>query len=284
MRRILMACFCVLTAPLLADEAVPQAGAPVTVTAQGPAASAAVAASGTVSALALSPSAAAPASLSPVAAASLSATAALPLSPVAAVAATPLRTPTPAAFVPMPGPESHVSLVDPSWAVAVKAGGALPLGDLATFNESGPGADLDLYYRADASFRVDVFANYFDLAYRQGGGDQPLSAAGLGVKLLYDLGDVQGVIWYLGGGMGGYDVQRTQQVLQVPVLNNTPAYTPTPNSSVGLGILGVLGGSYDFGNGWGMMVEINVLNINLAGGTSGNMLLAQPVIGLSYGL
>jgi hypothetical protein len=299
MRRFLIACVCALAAPLAADGGLPAASSPsasVAAAATSPVALSPAAAVG--AAVALSPVAAssssgtAAVSLSPAAAVALSstvavalsATAAVALSPSATVLVTPVATPTPVAFVPLPGPESHVSLVDPSWAVALKVGGALPLGDLATYNQSGPAANLDLYYRADASFRVDLSIDYFSEAYRLGAGDQPLSVAGLGLKLLYDMANVQGVVWYLGGGLGGYYVQRTQQVLEVPVLNNTPVYDPTPNSTMGLGLMGVLGGSYDFENGWGMMVEINVLNINLAGGTSGNMLLAQPVIGLSYGL
>jgi hypothetical protein len=209
-----------------------------------------------------------------------SGTAATDLSPTAVVETpTPLPTPTP--FVEMPGRAKGVQLMDPSWALAVKLGGVLPLGDLAQYNQSGAAVGLDAYYHANADYSVDIFTNYSSQAYKLGGG-QPLTNVGLGAKLLYNLANIDGITWYAGGGLAAYYTQRTRQVLQVPVLNNTPLYDPSNESTFGFGVLATLGGRYEFPSGWGLLLELNFATVNLAGGTSDNLLLAEPLLGLSY--
>jgi hypothetical protein len=208
------------------------------------------------------------------------------LSPTATVEATAVPTPlpTPTMVAEMKGPSNKVRLIDPSWAIALKAGAVLPLGDLATYNQAGPAGGLDLYYHVNTSFSADFFTSYSSQAYKVGGGGQPLSNIGLGVKLLYNVAEIDGVVWYAGGGMAGYYNQRTKQVLRQPVLNNTPVFDPEADSSFGLGVLGVLGGRYTGQSGWGLLLELNLVSVNLAGGTSDSLLLAQPVLGLSYEL
>ena len=208
------------------------------------------------------------------------------LSPAAMVTmvASPVPTPTAVPFVERKGRSDIIRLVDPSWAIALKAGASLPLGDLAQFNQPGPATSLDLLYHADASFSVDSFLSYASQASKVAGTSQPLTNIGLGVKLLYNIAEIDGVTWYAGAGVGAYYDQRSKQVLLQPVLNNTPQYNPEADSSFGLGVLGALGGRYQGVSGWGFMLEINLVGINLAGGTSDSLLLAQPMIGVSYGL
>lgn len=211
-----------------------------------------------------------------------SSTVATDLSPTAVVE-TPTPVPTPTPFVEMPGRARGVQLIDPSWAVALKLGGVLPLGDLAQYNQSGAAVGLDAYYHANADYSVDVFTNYSSQGYKLGGG-QPLTNLGLGAKLLYNLANIDGITWYAGGGLAAYYTQRTHQVLQVPVLNNTPVYDPSNESTFGFGVLATLGGRYEFPSGWGLLLELNLATVNLAGGTSDNLLLAEPLLGLSYKL
>jgi hypothetical protein len=212
--------------------------------------------------------------------AALSGTAALPLT--ATAAPTPRPTPTPLAD--LKGPSSLVRLADPSWGWAFKAGGVVPLGDLAQFNQPGPAGALDLYYHLSADVSVDGFLGYSTQGYKLGGGAQPLSNTGLGAKLLYNLSLVDDVTWYAGGGVGLYYNQRTKQIVRPVVSNAPPIYDPVPDSSLGLGILGVMGGRYANSAGWGIVVELNVVNINLAGGTSDSLLLAQPMLGYYHAL
>ncbi len=195
----------------------------------------------------------------------------------------PTPVPTPTVPPELPGRSKSVQLLDPAWAVVLKAGGVLPLGDLAQYNQSGPVAGLDALYHANADYSVDIFASYSSQGYKLGGG-QPLTNIGLGAKLLYNLATIDGITWYAGGGLAAYYTQRTTQVLRQPVLNNTPVFDPTNESTAGFGLVGTLGGRYEFESRWGLLLELNIANINLAGGTSDNLLLAQPVLGLSYSL
>ena len=211
-----------------------------------------------------------------------SVTAATQLSPTA-VAQTPTPVATPTPYAELPGRVKGVQLIDPSWALALKLGGVLPLGDLAQYNQSGAAVGLDVYYHANADYSVDLFSTYSSQGYKLGGG-QPLTNIGLGAKLLYNLANVDGITWYAGGGLAAYYTQRTHQILETPVLNNTPVYDPTDESTFGFGVLATLGGRYEFPSGWGLLLELNLATVNLAGGTSDNLLLAEPLAGLSYKL
>ena len=286
MRPLLIATLSLLAGPLCADEAlsptaatpVPAASAPASA-APAPAAANPAAAS-PVAATALSPVAAVATSLSPVAATGASSTAAVGSSPTAEAIVTAAPTPTATPFVPMKGPEKGIKLVPARWAMALKLGGAIPMGDLGLYNNSGPAANLDLYYHADDSISIDTFAAYSRQSYKAGD-TQPLDNVGLGIKMLYNLTNLSGVIWYAGAGLAGYYNQRTKQVI-VDVVNNKAIFAPTYDTSMGLGVLGVAGARYEYGNGLGLILEMNVVNINLAGGTSDNILLGQPLLGLSY--
>jgi hypothetical protein len=211
----------------------------------------------------------------------------LALSPSAAalpLTVTVAAKPTPLPFVERKGPSSLVRLVDPSWGYAAKLGAVVPLGELAQFNQSGPSLALDLFYHFNADVSVDTFLSYSTQGYKLGGGAQPLSNTGLGVKLLYNLDQIETVTWYGGGGVGLYYDQRTKQIVRPVTSNAPPIYDPAPDSSFGLGILGVLGGRYQDPAGWGLIVELNLNIINLAGGTSDSLLLAQPLIGYYHAL
>lgn len=224
------------------------------------------------------------AALSPVAAVGISTTAAAGTSPsaeaVVTAAPTPVPTPTAKPFVPMKGPEKGIKVVAARWAMAVKLGAAVPMGDLGLYNNTGPAANLDLYYHADESISIDTFASYSRQSYKAGD-TQPLDNIGLGVKMLYNFTNLSGVIWYAGAGLAGYYDQRTKQVI-ADVVNDKAIFAPTYDSSAGLGVLGVFGARYEYENGLGLILEMNVANINLAGGTSDSILLGQPLLGLSY--
>jgi hypothetical protein len=177
----------------------------------------------------------------------------------------------------------HVSLLaQPRWSTELKAGAALPLGNLSSYAQPGPVLSLDGIYQASSDFDLDVFLTYSSQAYSVAWGAQALNNLGLGLKLLYHLGEQNGVRWYAGAGLAAYDDQRSLEVVHQPVIGGVATYDPSPSSSVGLGVLGTLGGRYAFNPHLSLAAELNLVSISLAGGTADNLLLAEPLLGLNY--
>jgi len=76
-------------------------------------------------------------------------------------------------------------------------------------------------------------------------------------------------------------VQRTQQVVVGQNLG-LPIYSPSTQSTGGIALLFCFGIGYDFSSHWGLNIELNVINLSLAGGTSDSLMIAQPNLGLKY--
>jgi len=70
---------------------------------------------------------------------------------------------------------------------------------------------------------------------------------------------------------------RTEQVLVTPVV--TPpgvTYTPTPQTIGGVALVFCGGAGYDFNSHWSLDGEIDVMSLNLSGGTTDSLLVAMP--------
>jgi hypothetical protein len=177
----------------------------------------------------------------------------------------------------------HVDMAaKPRWSTELKAGVALPLGNLSSYAQPGPVLSLDGLYQASSDFDLDVFLAGSSQAYSVAWGAQALNNLGLGLKLLYHLGEQNGVRWYAGAGLAAYYDQRSLEVVHQPVVGGVATYDPTPNSSFGLGVLGTLGGRYAFNPHLSLSAELNIISISLAGGTADTLLLAEPLAGLNY--
>jgi hypothetical protein len=204
--------------------------------------------------------------------------------PIPSIYETASPTPEPVA-TPRPKDLGRISLEPATWSIALKGGSSAPLGDMAQYNNAGSAAGLDIIRTASDGTMFGPYLSYSSQSYKAAGA-QPLSTAGLGVKLLFNLFVDREVSSYAGFGIGGYYCQRTRQELHqpVPTLPALPTYDPVAESVMGLGLLGTLGARWSFNDHWAALLELNVVSINLAGGTSDSLLLAQPYLGLSYKL
>jgi hypothetical protein len=170
------------------------------------------------------------------------------------------------------------------WSMELKLGAALPLGSLAQYAQAGPAVSLDAVYQTASDFDVDVFALYTTQSYSVAWGAQPLSNLGLGVKLLYDLGEQNGIRWSAGAGVAGFYNQRSDRVLHQPAVVGKESFDPSPDSSLGLGVLATLAGRYAFTRRLSLCAELNLISINLAGGSSDTLVQALPLAGLNFQL
>jgi hypothetical protein len=169
----------------------------------------------------------------------------------------------------------------PRWSVDLKGGGALPLGDLATYNSTGSSVGADLIYQGTRSVGTDLFISYSSQPYKLGGGASPLNNLGFGLKLLYEVMRVEDLNAWIGAGAGYYLTQRTRQVLVTPV--TTPVqYTADSQSTGGLGLLFCFGTSYNMSRHVAITLDVSLVNIALSGGTADSITLGLPTAGLRY--
>jgi hypothetical protein len=188
----------------------------------------------------------------------------------------PVATPT-----PVPADTQWFAFHKPYWSLGLKGGGALPLGNLSTYNGTGPSAGLDLIYQGTRKLGTDFFALYSTQPYKLGGGASPLNNLALGLKLLYEVTQVEALNAWVGAGAAYVLTQRTQQVLRQPV--TTPVqYDPTVQNTGGLGLLFCFGSSFLMTDHVALTMELNVINVALAGGTGDSVLLGLPQAGLRY--
>ena len=222
---------------------------------------------------------------------------AAPLSPTAApypyAAPTAVRTAVPSIYkpyvAPAPAPTPNdasvktttVSFYKPRWGLGLQGGGAVPLGDLTLYNTSGGAGSFSLLYLPTETITVDVFASYSTQPYKFGGGASALNMMGGGMKLEFELMRVEALSAFAGAGAGYLAVQRTQQVM-VGSLAGLPVYAATTQNTGGIALLFCFGIGYDFSSHWGLLLDLNVINVSLGGGTSDSLMIAQPNVGLKY--
>lgn len=215
--------------------------------------------------------------------------------PTAAPTAVPTYSPYKAYVAPTPAPTpadpsvkvAKLSFYKPRWGLSLKGGGAVPLGDLTLYNTSGPAAGLSLLYLPTESMTVDLFTHYSSQGYKFGGGASALTIAGGGIKLAWEIMRVEALSAFAGAGAGYMAVQRTQQVpvtdslgVQLKDAGGNLVWSPTTQSTGGIALLFCFGIGYDFNRHWGLVLDLNVMNLSLGGGTSDSLMIAQPAIGL----
>jgi hypothetical protein len=174
-----------------------------------------------------------------------------------------------------------LSFYKPRWGLSLQGGGAIPLGDLTLYNTSGPAGGFSVLYLPTESMTFGVFAHYSSQGYKLGGGASPLNMMGGGLKLNFEIMRVEALSAFVGAGAGYYAVQRTQQVM-VGSSAGVPLYSPASQSTGGIALIFGFGIGYDFNRHWGLVLDLNVENLSLGGGTSDSLMIAQPNIGLKY--
>lgn len=197
-------------------------------------------------------------------------------------AASPYDQPTPEPTpTPIPADSKWFAFHKPYWSLGMKGGGALPLGELSTYNGTGPFGGVDLIYQGTRDLGTNFFFSYSSQPYKLGGGATPLNNIGLGVRLLYQVMQVEALNAWIGAGGGYYITQRTRQVLVQPV--TTPVkYAAEQQNTGGLGLSFCFGTSYLITDNLAFTIDLSVVNIALAGGTADSVSIGTPALGLRY--
>lgn len=182
---------------------------------------------------------------------------------------------------PIPADAKWVAFFKPYWSLGLKAGAALPLGELSTYNGSGGLGGADLLYQGTRQVGTDFFFLYSTQPYKVGGGATPLNNTGIGVRLLYEVMRVEALNAWVGAGGGYFLTQRTRQVLVEPV-TTPPSYQAAGQNSGGFGLVFCFGTSYMMTRTLALTLDVSLANVALAGGTADNIALGLPSIGLRY--
>lgn len=186
------------------------------------------------------------------------------------------------AQAPRPGkPVKWFALHKPYWSLGLKGGASLPLGELALYNGAGGSFGASLIYQGTRQVGTDFFVTYSSQPYKLGGGATPLNNTGVGVRLIYEVMRVEALNAWVGAGGGYYFTQRTRQVLKQPL--TTPLqYAAEAQVAGGLGLAFGFGSSYRVTSALAVTLDVNLLNIALAGGTADSIALGIPSLGLRY--
>lgn len=165
----------------------------------------------------------------------------------------------------------------PTWAFALRAGAALPLGKQAADNAAGGMTGLDVFFQATSKIDIDLLALYAEMPYTAAGGgsSSPLTESGPAVKLDFQVYKGDDSKAWVGAGVGYLDQQSTGHFLQQPVAYPI-TYVDVPQNNAGLALLGCAGMDYAFNPQWSLNLELLVLSLDAGGGTSNNVLAALP--------
>jgi hypothetical protein len=204
--------------------------------------------------------------------------------PAAAAYPTAVAYPTETTFpAPAPSPSGAASSPDvphlldfkPSWGVALRGGLALPLEGQTAANSLGSMAGLDVFYHGTEKSSLDLMGLYASMPTRGAAQPSPLSAAGLAVKLDYEVyrEDKTGV--WVGAGVGYMGIESNNHVVRQPVTDPV-TYNLVAQSSGGLVLLACAGAGYEVVPQWTLNLEILVMSLDSMDGTSNNVLAALP--------
>jgi hypothetical protein len=105
---------------------------------------------------------------------------------------------------------------------------------------------------------------------------------GFGIKAVYDLFEVEGVIPFIQGGLGYFMANRATQVLKGYDGMGLPIFETKYQQAGGMGFLGGLGAYYKFNQQLRVGLDLTVISVSLAGGTGDNILYATPGLGVLY--
>ena len=114
------------------------------------------------------------------------------------------------------------------------------------------------------------------------GGEAPFRAAGFVLKSLTDFWRMEAVSAFAGIGVGWFSVQRNRERL-IPGAAPAPQYEAVPENTTALALLGSAGIHYQLPRHWSLRLEVQLMDLNLTGGTSDNLLTAQPTLGIRRG-
>jgi hypothetical protein len=222
-----------------------------------------------------------------------------PLTPsAAAVAAAPQELTRSAAARPAPALAAfndaeavHTGFYVPYWSAALHLAGAMPLATTSTYNSLGFGAQLDAIYHPADSVGLDVFALMASMPSIDptGDGDHvylgssiPTSVMGLGLKGAYTLYKADQMALIVDGGLGYGSVERTQRTVTSPS-GQWPIVWHTGSSQTG-GLLMVVGlqVTYQIVPELNLVMALDYVAVNLAGGTGDTPQMGLPSVGVQY--
>ena len=183
-----------------------------------------------------------------------------------------------------------VSFHKPSWAVALKGGLGLPLGESADVTEGGFASSLDVYFRATPVLSMDLFGHYLAAPYKNKDAGDPMALVGGGFRALYHPFKMEKMLPHLGAGLGYMSANRaTARPVLDPVTGNPMKdfkgdiiNDVVYESSGGIVFTGAVGATYEIVPRVGLQVELSIYSISLQGGTSDSLLTAQAGMGIQY--
>jgi hypothetical protein len=212
---------------------------------------------------------------------------------LAADGVSPTARPAPA---PAPAPfdaatAAHAGFYVPFWSAALHLTGAMPLGEMSTFNSLGFGAQLDAIYHPAQGVLVDLFAVTASLPAVQPpstngtvylGTSIPMSLLGAGLKGGYVIYAADQMSLSVDAGMGYGSVQRTAHASING--NHWPVkwqLSQGPQES-GLILTGGIQVTYLIVTDLNLIMALDYMAVELGGGTSDTPQLGLPSIGLQY--
>lgn len=222
----------------------------------------------------------------PLAADSLTPTAgsdAAAIQAVASMMATPRPTPAPSPSpVAADSAVAHAGFYVPSWSAALHVAGAMPLGDLSTYNGLGFGVQVDAIYHAAPGVGVLLFAvtsqlpSIDPMADGQNlyvGGSVPTGLLGLGLKGAYTLYQADQMRLIVDAGLGYGSLSRTHR---------TVTWQADTQTQSALLLCGGVEVTYQIVPALDLVMAMDFVAADLAGGTGDMPQIGLPSVGVQY--
>jgi len=179
---------------------------------------------------------------------------------------------------------AHFEMHKDTMALALKAGAAVPLGDLAKNNTAGWSAGLDVVYGASALVDAAFGLSYASMPYKLTVSAQPQTSLGLGVRAILKALQDRKLSVNFSGGMGYYfenvavDVDKGPD----PANPNLRLTEPGYKSAGGMGFLLGAAVNFQFTPNFAAAVTADAVQVSLGGGTSDTPLYLTPNLTVSY--
>ena len=170
----------------------------------------------------------------------------------------------------------------PRYSVGLRAGAGIPFGGFADLHGTGPAAAIDFSYRYHPDAILEFYWAWESQPFRgnvAGGTPVPFRAIGTGIKILNEFWRMDAMSAFAGAGTGLFFVQRTREVLHDPP-GPKVTYDAQLENTTALALIGCFGLSYAFTPHWTSRAEVQLMDLNLTGGTSDNLLLVQPSLSI----
>jgi hypothetical protein len=175
-----------------------------------------------------------------------------------------------------------IEIHDPAWTFCLLGGMAIPLGNTAEYNQASLSTNFEVIYAAAQEMSAGFFVHYSQLPYQSEAASQPLTNLGFGLRAILPIFDLEGINPYVAAGMGYFMTQLATQNVVGHTEQNEPILETKYKSSGGMGFTGGIGFRYKLNPNLSLILEMNVINISLEGGTADSLLFTHAVTGIAY--